>query len=175
MILLSAITLVSCVPMLASTTTGRSTPIPTSLSTQTSSTLSSTSTPKAERWIEYQNALAVAFLPSTPGLCEWELLGQTRNEVYVWAICQEADSSNGAAMSAPAVIYLSENNGFEQVEVPRDGSLYSIDIQKMFPKDLQEKILSNSIDSLQEMWRHIQMRRKNPEPPLVVMSGTLLP
>jgi len=129
-----------------------------------------------ERWVEYQNSLAAVFLPSTPGLCEWELLGQSEREVYVWAICQEADSSNGAAMSAPAVIHLSEGNGsIGKVEVPRDGSQYSVDIQKMFPQNLREKILSHSIDSLQAMWGHIQTRRNVPEPPLIVKSGISLP
>jgi len=133
-------------------------------------------TTKVERWMEYENALALAFLPwSGNGLCEWEILGQSGHEVYVWAICQIADSPEGAAMSAPAVIYLTENNSIEKVKVPRDGSYYSVDIRQMFPRKLQEKILSNSINSLQEMWAHIQLRHKNPEPPLIVESGISLP
>lgn len=138
--------------------------------------LTSTAAILPERWVEYQNALATAFLPSTRGLCEWEILGQSKREIYVWAICQEADSANETAMSAPAVIYLSEgDNSIEKVEVPKDGSQYSVDIRKMFPQELQEKILSNSIASLQEMWSHIQARQKNPEPPLIVKSGISLP
>jgi len=79
-------------------------------------------------------------------------------------------------MSAPAVIHLSEGNGsIGKVEVPRDGSQYSVDIQKMFPQNLREKILSHSIDSLQAMWGHIQTRRNVPEPPLIVKSGISLP
>lgn len=170
-VLLSAVILASCVSMPNSMTTE----MPTSISVSVLTQAPPPPTAKIERWVEYQNALATAFIPSTPGLCEWELLGQTENEVYVWAICQEADSSNGAAMSAPAVIYLSKNNSIERVEIPGDGSMYSVDIREMFPKDLQAKILSNSIDSLQEMWSHIQIRRENPEPPLVIMSGVFLP
>jgi len=133
-------------------------------------------TTKVERWMEYENALALAFLPwSGNGLCEWEILGQSGHEVYVWAICQIADSPEGAAMSAPAVIYLTENNSIEKVEVPRDGSQYSVDICQIFPQKLQEKLLSHSINSLQEMWAHIQLRHKNPEPPLIVGSGISLP
>jgi hypothetical protein len=133
-------------------------------------------TTKVERWMEYENALALAFLPwSGNGLCEWELLGQSEHEVYVWAICQIADSPEGAAMSAPAVIYLKENNSIEKVEIPRDGAQYSVDIRQMFPQNLQEKILSNSINSMQKMWDHIQLRHKYPEPPLIVGSGILLP
>jgi hypothetical protein len=134
-----------------------------------------TPTPKLERWVEYQNALSSVFLPLTPGLCEWDILGQAGKEVYVWAICQVADSDKGTAMSAPAVIYLAEDKSIEKVEVPRDGSLYSIDIRQMFPQELQGKILSQSIDNLQEMWAHIQSRHNAPEPPLIVTSGVSLP
>lgn len=173
MVLLSAIVLASCVPMVTSTPTEEL--MPTS-QPSTHTGLTSTATVTGERWLDYQNALAGAFLPSTPGLCEWEILGQSKREIYVWAICQEADSSNQTAMSAPAVIYLSEkNNSIEKVEVPRDGSQYSVDIRRMFPQELQEKILSNSVDSLQEMWNHIQARHKNPEPPLIVKAGISLP
>jgi hypothetical protein len=173
LVLFSAIILASCVPMPTPTPTEEL--MPTS-QPSTNTGLTSTATVNMERWLEYQNALAAVFLPSTPGLCEWQILGQSKREVYVWAICQEADSPNGAAMSAPAVIYLSEGDtSIGKVEVPRDGSQYSIDIRKMFPQELQEKILSNSVDSLQEMWSHIQTRHKNPEPPLIVNSGISLP
>jgi hypothetical protein len=129
--------------------------------------------------MEYENALAAVFLPSPylarKGLCEWEILGQSKNEVYVWAMCQVSDSSEGAAMSAPAVIYLMKDGSIDKVKVPRDGSLYVGDIRKMFPKELQEKILSQSISTLDKMWSHIQLRHTNPEPPLIVGSGVSLP
>lgn len=129
--------------------------------------------------MEYENALAAVFLPLPympgKGLCEWVILGHSDHEVYVWAICQVADSADGAAMSAPAVIYLTENDSIERVNVPGDGSKYAVDIRKMFPQDLQEEILSHSINSLDEMWAHIQSRHKNPEPPLIVEAGIALP
>lgn len=177
-VLLAAVILVSCVPTGASRPTQDITQVfPTQTSQPPSNAgLTPSATAAMERWVAYQNALAAVFLPSTPGLCEWELLGQSGHEVYVWAICQEAGSSNGAAMSAPAVIHLAEGDGkIEKVETPRDGSLYSADIRAMFPQDLREKLLLNSIDSLQEMWNHIQTRRHHPEPPLVVKSGIALP
>ncbi len=185
-VLLAAVILASCVPTPISKPTEELISVPTPVFTQVLPTQTvqppsnaghpPTATAVMERWVEVQNALAAVFLPSTPGLCEWEVLGQSGREVYVWAICQEAGSSNGAAMSAPAVIHLAEGNGkIEKVEVPRDGSLYSVDIRAMFPQDLHEKLLLNSIDSLQEMWNHIQTRRNDPEPPLVVKSGISLP
>jgi hypothetical protein len=124
----------------------------------------------------YENALARAFLssPDVPvkGLCEWEILGQKEREVYVWAMCQVADSAEGEAMSAPAVITLAENGGIEKVTVPGDGSQYAEDIRNMFPVELQEKMLSQSISSTDEMWAHIQLRHNNPEPPLIAGSET---
>lgn len=160
------------------------TPVPTRITTEMPTSSSSpvvmpTSDTKVERWQEYENALAAVFLPVPflpgKGLCEWEILGQSEDAVYVWALCQVSNSAGGAAMSAPAVIHLTENDNIEKVEIPRDGSQYAVDIRKMFPNKLQEKILSQSIDSLDEMWNHIQIRRNNPEPPLIVETGISLP
>jgi hypothetical protein len=184
-----AIMLASCVPVstlapteaLISAPISAFTPIPQTPTRQPSSNLIATPTSSAqlERWMEYENALAAVFLPSPylpgKGLCEWEILGRLENEVYVWAMCQVADSAEGAAMSAPAVIYLAENDSIEKVKVPGDGSQYAVDIRKIFPQELQEKILSQSINTLDEMWPHIQLRHKNPEPPLIVESGVSLP
>jgi hypothetical protein len=154
-------------------------PSPTSQQPSTNDSPAPTSAANIERWVEYENALAAVFLPiSDPpgkGLCEWEILGQSELEVYVWAMCQVTDSADGAAMSAPAVIYLSENGNIEKVEVPGDGSKYMEDIRMMFPQELQEKILSQSINNIDEMWPHIQLRHKNPAPPLIAGSGTSLP
>ena len=71
--------------------------------------------------MEYENALAVKFLHGSQGYCEWEILGQSQQEIYLWAICQTRFSSEGAAMSAPAVIYLDADGDIEKVEVPKDG------------------------------------------------------
>ena len=135
--------------------------------------------PKVDRWIQYQSALSVVYLSSSvSGLCEWNILGQSEHKIYVWAICQEANSIGGAAMSAPAVIHLAQNRDIEKVEVPGDGSQYGVEIRRMFPSTLQEKVLSyeaNSKDSLDAMWNHIQLRHKNPDTPLIVKAGISLP
>lgn len=184
-----AFVLASCTPVptpaptevLISAPTSTFTQVPQTPTPQSSSPVSSTPTSaaKLERWMEYENALAAVFfpLPYMPGkgLCEWIILGHSEHEVYVWAICQVADSAEGAAMSAPAVIYLAENDSIEKVNVPGDGSKYGVDIREMFPQDLQEEILSQSINSLDEMWAHIQLRHKKPEPPLIVEAGIALP
>ena len=126
------------------------------------------------RWREYQNALASRFLQGKKGLCEWKLLGKDGQEVYLWAMCQVASSPEGAAMSAPAVIYLDKDGAIEKVEIPRDGEQYSEDVGELFPEALHEKILSHSIDT-DQMWSHIQSRHEDPEPPVIVISGKELP
>ncbi len=136
----------------------------------------STLATKIERWQVYENELAAIFLPLPylpgKGLCEWEILGQSEREVFVWAICQVASSTEGAAMSAPAVISLAEDGCIKNVKVPRDGSQYANDIRNMFPNDLQEKILSFNSD---KMWSHLQRRQINPEPPLITDTDESLP
>ena len=127
-----------------------------------------------DRWIEYENALAVRLLPGSKGLCEWEILGEKEHEIYVWAMCQVQYSTEGAATSAPAVISFDTDGNIEKVEIPRDGNQYPIDIRKLFPTELHEKILSHSIDT-EKMWDHIQLRHNSSEPPLIVIEGTMLP
>ena len=95
------------------TPTFTTTPYPTKTASATPSV-----TPDLARWREYQRALASRFLQGKKGLCEWKLLGKDGQEVYVWAMCQVLSSSEGAAMSAPAVIYLDKDDAIENVEIP---------------------------------------------------------
>jgi hypothetical protein len=40
-------------------------------------------------WTQYESALAHKFLPEgIKGVCEWEVLGQVTQDVFVWAICR---------------------------------------------------------------------------------------
>jgi len=136
------------------------------------------------RWIEYEKALAKALLPiaypieeSGVGLCEWVILGSKGNAVYVWAVCQVASTASGSAGSVPAVIYMSSNGKIEEVALPRDGTDYGPDIQKLFPPDVQDKIhdLDSYFDARAAM-DHIALRRKDPTiPPMIVEAGTSLP
>jgi len=105
---------------------------------------------------------------------EWEILGQSSQEVYVWAICQITDLEIGSAGSAPAVITLGNDGSIEKVQIPRDGTQYGIDIREIFPSELQEQITRHAV-SMDAMWSHIQSRHQNPEPPLIVLSGVPLP
>ena len=89
-------------------------------------------------------------------------------------MCQITNLEIGSAASVPAVIYLGNNGNIEKVQVPDDGTQYGIDIRKMFPKELHDKIFGQSV-GIDEMWSHIELRQKNPEPPLIVLSGVPLP
>lgn len=129
------------------------------------------------RWMEYQNALAQKLLPTSYSqetvLCEWELLGQSGQEIYVWAFCQTT-SSIPSAKSAPAVVYLGSDGAVQSVETPGDGSFYAPDVHRLFPPDVQEKIFTRLVD-VERMRVHIDLRIEHPEPPLIVLSATSVP
>ena len=131
-----------------------------------------------DRWMLYEDALAsrLLMIPNVrgTGLCEWEILGQDRREVYLWVMCQVADDPQGSATSAPVVVTLDDSGGIAQVDMPRDGSLYGEDILAMFPEDLWSVIFFETAD-IDGMWSHIQQRHNHPEPPLIVQQNIELP
>ncbi|GAP09471.1 hypothetical protein BECAL_00615 [Bellilinea caldifistulae] len=136
------------------------------------------------RWVEYEEALAKVLLagayPSeseSEGLCEWSILGHNEQEVYVWALCQVASTASGTASSVPVVIKLSPDGRIEEVVIPRDGTDYGLDIQNLFPSDVQERInnLASYFDVKAAM-EHIALRREDRTiPPIIVEAGTPLP
>jgi len=136
---------------------------------------------QVERWKEYEKALAKKLLAPNSlqgeGLCEWELLGRADQSIYVWAFCQSppySESLPPSIASIPAVIHLGVDGDVQSVEIPGSGSAYAPDVRKMFPVEIQELIFSHSIDT-SRMGAHINSRRKNPEPPLIVLSATPTP
>ena len=133
-------------------------------------------TADAPHWTEVESALAHAFLPEgMKGVCEWEVLGQAAQDVFVWAVCQGNSSSSGPmGVSAPAVIHQTTDGQIQTVTVPRDGTLYSQDVTALFPLDLHERIFNHTLSP--EMGKHLQMRITQPEtPPLIVLTGTPSP
>ena len=154
------------------TVTPTTNPTATPTSNPPTVTPASTATIQIEKWMEYEQALAKVILPTPKGICEWEILGHNNQEVYVWAICQV--SYKGAAASLPAVIQIGSDGSIEEVQIPGDGTHYAIDIRKMFPQEIQDKIFDQSA-GLGEMWSHIELRQVNPEPPLIVLTGVTLP
>jgi hypothetical protein len=136
-----------------------------------------------ERWREYEGCLAerlLAFLPPEEVLCEWEVLGQSGDEVYVWAACMGTAlvgqvNPGYPRMSIPAVIHLGEDGAVQNVEIPGAGTLYAREIREMFPADVQERIFGDSID-YQRLGEHLLWRREHPdEPPIVVLDATQMP
>lgn len=133
------------------------------------------------RWSEYETALANVLLPDPypsgipgNGLCEWELWGHVEQEVYVWAECQDKSSDNGTAASVPAVIYLGAKGEIREVVIPRDGANYGADVQKLFPSEVQKRILAGAFDGSAAM-KHIATRRIDHTPPLIAQSNVTLP
>lgn len=133
-----------------------------------------------QRWKEYENALARKLLPLSPPekvLCEWELSGQSGQEVYVWAVCKEtapvAEISQFffPAASVPAVIYLGTDGAVQKVEIPEYGSNYLSDFRSMFSLDVQRRIadVGKMEDHLEFRFTHLE------EPPLIVLSATPIP
>ena len=127
---------------------------------------------QVERWKEYENALAkslLSFLPPEEVLCEWEILGRSEQEVYVWAVCNGGDSSG----SVPVVIHLASNGDIQSVERIKN---WSADIPRLFPAEVQEKFERYHFGRAGEMLEHAAWRRTHPgEPPLIVLSVTPTP
>jgi hypothetical protein len=127
---------------------------------------------QVERWKEYQSALAksFSFSQSELALCEWDFLGQTNQEVYVWAVCENL---GGSGVSAPAVIHLGADGSVQNVENPKH---WNSDFPRMFPTDIQEKFDYYHFGRANELSTHIAWRRMHPEePPWIVLLATPMP
>jgi len=131
-----------------------------------------------ERWKEYEDALRRIILKDVESvLCEWEILGRSDREVYVWAVCMSIFSvvNTGLPYHAemPAVIHIGADGAIQGVEIP--GIHYAADIRRMFPPDAQERYFEGLIH-FQELTDHLRWRREHPEePPLIVLSATPTP
>lgn len=133
-------------------------------------TTAPTSTSTPPRWMEYEKALAKAVVNTEDALCEWEILGTSGNEVYVWALCK-VKAPIGSAGSVPAVIKLAENRKIEEVIIPRDGSYYPVDVKALFPADIQEQIFNPTFDG-PAAEKHIDERLKTNGPPFIALQET---
>ncbi len=137
---------------------------------------------QVERWQEYQTELIKAVLSGydsalyNSALCEWDILGRSSQEVYVWAYCA---IRHGAGASHPVTISLKVNGTIQTIRVAGyKGSSFDLGL---FPLDVQEKRGIYTGDSLfwgriKEMVDHIHYRESHPEePPLIVLSATPMP
>ncbi|MCQ3954328.1 hypothetical protein FBQ83_06710 [Chloroflexi bacterium CFX5] len=128
---------------------------------------------QVERWQEYEAALAKSILPMFDYmvLCEWDILGRSEQEVYVWAACR----APGGDDSRPAVIRLGIDGAIQEVEVLKRSASSNVD--ELFPKEVQEKfnfyVQMYGFDGrLRELYDHLIYRETHPEtPPLIVLSS----
>jgi hypothetical protein len=130
---------------------------------------------QVERWNEYEDALALAFFKSyyqpEEVVCEWVILGQTDQEVYVWAHCASIYSAGPSQGSIPTVIRIGANGSVQNAEIPGSGTAYGPSILRLFPPDLQEIIFDHSVLFSQEQTDRLRWRRGHPdEPPWIVFS-----
>ena len=125
-----------------------------------------------ERWREYEAALGKAiFKEATLVLCEWEIVGQSDQEVYVWAVCTNMDGTG----SVPAVIYLNPDGTVQSAAYTGNipGITFTDALRKLFPADVREKFRYIDVG---DMSVHLERRRTHPEePPLIVLSVTPKP
>ena len=125
-----------------------------------------------ERWKEYQTALAkniLAHLPPEEVLCEWEILGRSGNDVYVWAVCSDKDGGG----SVPAIIHLDSDGAVLSVERAKN---WSRDIPRLFPQYVIEKFTHYQAGRAGELQEHIEWRQTHPEePPLIILLVTPTP
>ena len=133
---------------------------------------------QVEKWKEYEDALVHSILPTYSSeaiLCEWDILAQAGQEVYVWAVCASSNVSDWR----PAVVHLDADGSVRSVEVPKRGS--ASDIDRMFPEEAQVKFSLYTGGSLfdgrlKEMLDHLSYRETHPEePPLIVLLATPMP
>ena len=146
--------------------------IPTATPTRPGETLIKPDETQVTRWKEYQTALAknvLTHLPPEEVLCEWDILGQSGNDVYVWIVCK----GNLSSGSLPAIIHLDSEGAVLSVE---RASNWSRDIPRLFPPDVIDKFAHYHSGRAGELIEHIEWRRTHPdEPPLIILLATSTP
>jgi len=132
-----------------------------------------------ERWQEYQSKLAKALLNSSTGaICEWDILGRSALEVYVWAIC----GSTGGGDDGAAAIYLNTDGSIQKIKTPRywmgDRGIVMSNENELFPADVIRKLGLYHVEypntgRPEEMRLYLNYRLANPGTlPWVVLLGT---
>ncbi len=158
---------------------------------------------QVERWKEYQAELSKIVLSSNlelgndpatyeNALCEWDILGQSSQAVYVYVVCVIAKGNGG--MRTPAIIYLEKDGSIQKVQLPEskdtnsemfDYASFPIYVQEKFcyyfdpfPSDLPPCPFSSTYPRprLDKLYAHLEYRKAHPEePPLIVLSATPTP
>ena len=128
----------------------------------------------AWRWVEA--ALSMKLLGTPDGKCEWDVWGWLKQEVYVWAPCQSAPKSDARAASVPAVLEIGKEESIQAVNLPEDGTAYSVSVRRLFPPAVQERVFAHDFD-ISAAEEHLAARWKNPAlaPAIYAQTGDPLP
>ena len=78
--------------------------------------------------------------------CEYEQLGSSPSELYVFMDCRSADHSQGTA--GVAVVTVDPDGRPLSAATPGDGSLNQSDIARMFPAPIARKLTSSYLQEL---------------------------
>ena len=176
---LTPIPLLTDTPILATKTP----PSPTVLPTQPESTYAVITPEPAEleRWQEYEEALGNAIYERVLRvdiLCEWLIVGRADRKVYVWVACSgiRPYDSKLTTFIPGAVVYLGAGGEVQSVGTIENtpGSSYGAIRRKLFPPDILE-IFDHMPYVDDRMLEHLESRRENPEPPLIVLDATPTP
>ena len=121
-----------------------------------------------EKWKEYQTALAGEFdyRPAEVVICEWEFLGRSGNEVYLWAVC------GGIGGNRVGLDGLVRIDVVDEIVV---NVLHSDDPQ-LYPASVLERYYGGLIH-FQELVDHLRWRQqgRSEEPPLIALGATPMP
>jgi len=132
---------------------------------------------QAERWREYQTALAdqLSYLPPENVLCEWELLGRSGNEIYVWAVCGGLGDTRVGLESLTRIDVREDGSVQDAIAPGMGGSSSFSDITILFPPEVLEKYYEGRVH-FQELVDRLRWRLRHPdELPLIVLRATPTP
>ena len=85
-----------------------------------------------------------SWIPSAS--CEYEQLGSSPSELYLYTDCRSADHRQGVA--GVAVVSLNSDGVPVSVKTPRDGALNQPDIARMVPASVGRKLTSPHLEEL---------------------------
>ncbi len=110
-------------------------------------------------------------------MCDWQVLGHTGQEVYVWAFC--AANQAGAditAASVPTVLTLTDDGHTVTARIPRDGTYYAEDVRAMFPPEVQQQVFGRLPEAtLARLAQHARRRLTLPTLPPLGAAETVKP
>ena len=120
-----------------------------------------------DKWMIYQRSLGLEIAGSPDSICEWIILGQNDQEVYMWAACRLDNLDVCQVRMSYATVFLDSTGGIEKVESNKDFQ----DIATYLPYEIRP-ITGSDVDGFMA---RTCMRHETPGYPYIVQLGTLLP